>query len=64
MSNAELTGLVIAALLVYAIMVAVMAVFTNYAMNRFGLDWTDFWGWAAVYAILPIIRVWVSARGN
>ena len=64
MSAAEITGFVLAFVLLYFILVGTMALFTNYAMTRFNAEWTDFWGWAAIYAIAPIIRVWVSNRGN
>lgn len=64
MSKSELSGVIVAAIALYFILVFGMAAITNYAMNRFGLTWTDFWGWAAVYFVLPFVRIWVIARGN
>lgn len=64
MSKSELAGIIVAAIFIYFLLVFAMAALSNYAMNRFGFEWTDFWGWAAIYAVLPFIRVWVSARGN
>lgn len=64
MSKSELAGLVVGILFAYAIFVFMMAFFTNYALHRFGANWSDFWGWSAIYAVSPVIRMWVSNRAN
>ncbi len=61
-SKTQWAILFVAITLLYIGFALAFAALTNYSLDRFGAHWTDFWGWAVLYAMAPGARAWVMGR--
>lgn len=64
MNKAESVGFAIGVLVVYAIFSAILAFLLDFAFQKFNADWSNFSGWFVLVLITPILRIWMTGRGN